>query len=80
MNAKFYDKDLLSLNEASTYTGFSKSWLYQLCHKRAIPYYKPGGKKTYFKKSDLDSWMLNNRQATAQELSMEAINTLKFKQ
>lgn len=75
----FYEKDFLSLDEASSYTGFSKSWLYQLCHKRAIPYYKPGKKKSFFRKSDLDRWMMSNRQASSDEVTLEKLNELSTK-
>lgn len=74
-----FEKDFLSLEEASLYTGFSKSWLYQLCHRRAIPYYKPGGKKTFFKKSDLDNWMMRNRLTSLDEIAKEKINELSIK-
>lgn len=76
---KLLEHDFLSLEEASKYTGFSKSWLYQLCHRRAIPYYKPGGKKTFFKKSDLDCWMMGNRLASFDEIAVEKINELSNK-
>jgi excisionase family DNA binding protein len=38
-----------------------KSHLYQLTCKNQIPHYKPGGKRIYFDKKDLDAYVRRNR-------------------
>lgn len=53
-------KEFLSLNEAALYTGITKSTLYKLTHNRQIPYSKPSGKLCFFRRSDLDEWMMSN--------------------
>ena len=34
----------------------------------AIPFYKPTNKKIYFKKSDLDNWIMRNRRLSKDEV------------
>jgi len=50
----------LTIDEACQFMNMSKSTLYKLTHKKAIPFSKPNGKIIYFKKSDLVEWMLKN--------------------
>lgn len=54
-------KKMLTLEEAARYLGVSKSNLYQLIHRRAIPHYKPNGKMVYFNRLELDKWLQRNR-------------------
>jgi excisionase family DNA binding protein len=58
----------LDLAEAAAYLRQSKSHLYHLTSAGHIPYYKPNGKKIYFKKADLDAYLLRNRHAGTAEL------------
>ncbi len=50
-------KEYLTMKEAAEYLQLSESFLYKLKGEEGLTYYKPGGKKIYFKKSDLDSWV-----------------------
>jgi len=59
----------LSLPEAAEYMSLSRSRLYFLTSQNLISHFKPTGKKIYFKKSDLDSFLLRNRVSTRQELA-----------
>jgi hypothetical protein len=45
--------------------------------KGEITYYKPNGKLIYFKRSDLDDWMLRNEVSGTNELEDEVDNFLK---
>lgn len=65
-------KTVLTFDEAATYTGLSKSYLYKLTHSGGIPCYKPKGKMLYFNKVELDEWMMQNRKVTASELDAKA--------
>lgn len=58
----------LDLAEAAAYLNHSKSHVYHLTSGGHIPYYKPNGKKIYFKKADLDAYLLRNRHAGTAEL------------
>lgn len=65
-------KEVLTLDECSTFTGYSKNHLYRLTSQRAIPFYKPMGGTIYFKKQEIEEWLLQNRQATEAEISSKA--------
>lgn len=66
------DKNVLTFSEASEYTGMSKSTLYKLTSKRAIPHYKPNGKMVYFERDELDKWLLSNRITPQSEIEEAA--------
>lgn len=68
-----YQKEVLNFNEACQYMGLSKSTLYKKTSQSEIPHYCPSGKLIFFKRSDLDSWMLKNRRSTTQEIEAEAM-------
>jgi len=70
-------KEALTMDDASLLLGLSKSHLYKLAHKKQIPHYKSqGGKITYFNKTELNAWMLQNRVKTEKELESEVANYL----
>ena len=54
-------KDVLTLEEASLYTGISRSTLYKLTSAHEIPYYKPHGKLILFEREELLAWVRSNR-------------------
>lgn len=64
-------KNTLDINEAAIYTGRSVGYLYRLTSGRAIPHYKQAG-KLYFKKSELDEWMTEDRVQTVSQLNTQA--------
>lgn len=53
-----YNKDILTLEEASIFTGLSKSTMYKNIHK--INHYKPNDKHIFIKRSDLEEFLLRN--------------------
>jgi len=65
-------KKILTLGEASRYLGISKSNLYKKTSAQKIPHYKPEGKIIYFRRNELDVWMLRNRQSTIEEITDKA--------
>jgi excisionase family DNA binding protein len=69
----------LDFESARKYLGVSKSTLYKATHLRLIPFSKPGGKKVYFKKSDLIKWMNSNPVKSSEQIDEEAANYLTFK-
>ena len=54
-------KEILTLEEAALYLGQSKSSIYKLTSAKEIPYYSPGGKKIYFRRSELDQWVFSSK-------------------
>ena len=61
----------MSFVEACEYLNISKAYLYKCTHRRLIPYHKPGGKKIFFSKKDLDKWIFRNRIRSEAELDEE---------
>jgi len=61
-------KNVLNFSEVKSYTKLSESYLYQLTSNGGIPCYKPNGKLLYFKREEVEDWMLSNRKATNIEL------------
>jgi len=58
----------LTAEEAANFLGFSITYLYELTSKRAIPFYKPSGKKLLFKHSDLFNWIEGSRFESTSEI------------
>ena len=54
-------KNVLNINELSDYTGYSKSYIYKLTSRNAIPYFKPSGKAVFFDRMEIDVWLLKNK-------------------
>lgn len=65
-------KDILTMEECAAYMGCSKGYLYQLTAKSEIPYYKPRGKYIYFRRTEIDRWMLTNRHSSNDEIERMA--------
>lgn len=69
-------KDVLNFNEACAYLDISASHLYKLTSQKLIPHFCPQGKKLYFKRLELDEWLLRNRQTSSDEIDTMAANYL----
>ncbi len=61
-------KNVLNFSEVELYTNLSKSYLYELTSSGGIPCYKPNGKHLYFKKQEIEDWLLSNKKVTNIEL------------
>ena len=55
------NKEVLSLEDLSIYTGLSKSTIYELTSQSKIPHYKPNGKKIFFDREEINSWLKQNK-------------------
>ena len=69
-------KNVLNFNEAARYLELSHSHLYKLTSAGNIPFYKPNGKKLYFNRAELDTWLLRNRNSTQEEIDQKAADYL----
>jgi excisionase family DNA binding protein len=69
-------KEVLSLQEACVYLCISQSHMYKLTSSRSIPHYSPTGKLIYFKRTELDEWILKNKRCSKEELEI-AISMMK---
>jgi excisionase family DNA binding protein len=65
-------KEVLTFDEAATFAGLSKSYLYKLTSGQKIPHYKPAGKLCYFNREELVSWLQQNRISTTDETAKRA--------
>lgn len=61
-NRRKMEEQFLNTKEAAAFLQISVGKIYQLTMKKAIPFYKPGG-KLYFKKSELIEYINKNKQA-----------------
>ena len=66
------ERGLLTTTEAAHYLGVKPSYLYKMMMRRAIPYYKPGGKLCFFSRDDLDAWLTSIRIKSQNEIESEA--------
>jgi excisionase family DNA binding protein len=71
---EYYFKEILTVKEAAAYIGVSVGSIHQYIYNDKIPCYKPVGKagNTYFKKSELDGFMLRNKKYADYEVSEKA--------
>ena len=58
---------LFTVDQASEFLNLAKQTLYTFTSKRQIPFIKRG-KKLYFKKADLESWLNEGKKATEKEI------------
>ena len=66
------ERNLMTTTEAAKYLGLKPSYLYKMMMRRAIPYYKPGGKLCFFDKEDLDTWLKRVRVKSQSEIESDA--------
>lgn len=71
MNPILTDKPL-TVEQAAEYTGFSKAYVYKLCHLNKLPHFKPEGGRILFSLTDLKAFCFRNRQAAEYELQEQA--------
>jgi excisionase family DNA binding protein len=67
------NKKYLTLSEAAKYLHTSERNLRSLIKRNAIPFYKPDG-KIFFKVSELDKYIENNKVESLSELIQKATN------
>lgn len=65
-------KDVFNIDDVAAYTGLSKGYIYKLTHERRIPFAKGGGKMLFFKREDINAWLLQNKVSSQQELEQLA--------
>ncbi len=70
------NKNFLTSKEACEFLGVKLSYLYKLTHRKQIPYYKPNGKKVFFKEADLVAWVTSIRISTNDEIEERASNLM----
>ena len=67
-------KQVLTFDEASTYTGISRSYLYKLTSAGIVPHSKPNGKLIFFDINRLNEWLIQNNRKSKSEIKDEALS------
>ena len=67
------DKNILTVDDLIDYTDFSQKQIYKLTSTRAIPHYKPSGRKLFFKKNEIDEWITRGRIDSLDELNEKIV-------
>lgn len=65
-------KTTLTVDEAARFLQLSKDRVYTLINRRKIPHYRNEGKRVYFDRAELETWLKSRRVATDEELLTEA--------
>lgn len=65
-------KNVLTFNEVVLITGLTKGHLYRLTSTKQIPHYKPRGGMLYFKKEEIEEWLLQKKILTTSEIESAA--------
>jgi len=65
---KLNQKEVLNFEEAVAFTGISKSTLYKLTASLGIPFYKPTPNRVFFKRTELEEWLLRNKCQTKSDI------------
>lgn len=66
----------LDINEAANYLKIARQTLYGFTSQRLVPFIKKG-KRIYFRKSDLENWLLSGRKATKSEIEDSGFGSLR---
>ena len=69
-------KEILTMPEASEFTGLAKQTLYAMTSQRLIPHFKRG-KRVLFRRNELEQWMMENRRQTIQEINHDLKKSIK---
>ena len=60
------NKDIYTTEDLSELTGLTTTRIHVLCSEKKIPYYKQG-KRSYFKREEIEKWLTSNYVAMSQE-------------
>lgn len=70
---------VLTLEQASQYLGYKKSYMYKLTSAGIIPFSKPNRKKIFFERERLEQWMLSNSSTSIIDKQIHAATYVKTK-
>jgi excisionase family DNA binding protein len=65
-------KDIITIKEFSELFGFQKGYVYKLIHQGKVKYYKPYGKKVFFKLSEVMEHFEKSKVSDYNEISRTA--------
>lgn len=68
----------ITIQEAASFTNLAVPTIYSLVNRKQIPFFKrSGSKRLYFLKSELRTWLLEERQKTVSEIAQNAIQAVR---
>ena len=65
-------KEFLTVAEAAKFLDLKVGSVYKMTASRTLPHYKPVARKIYFKRQELEEWILSGRISTIEEIQKEA--------
>lgn len=65
-------KNVLTVEDLCLLLGTTRANVYRMTSERRIPFYKPLRGKIYFKRDEIEAWMLRNRSASLDEIQSDA--------
>jgi excisionase family DNA binding protein len=71
-------KEVLNTSEVAMMLNVAVQSVRNMMYNKAIPYYKRGG-KAFFKKSEIEEWMLQERIPTNDEIKSQAATYVAIK-
>jgi len=71
INKDVAENDILNVEDVAKKLGIEKGTVYNLTHKRQIPYFKRGG-RIYFDATEINEWVRSDRRKTLKQLKEEA--------
>ena len=69
----FIEKEFLTSKEAAQYLGISMQSIYKLTHQKVFPTYKPGNKKIYIRRADIEEWIEKSIRKSSSQINKESI-------
>ena len=75
----FFNSSVLSFEQGCKYLGYAKSYVYKLTSSGILPFSKPNGKKIFFDRLKLESWMLSNAHKSYAEKETDAATFITTK-
>jgi len=68
---------IFTVEQAAAFLSTSPGEIYQLVHRRAIPFSKKG--RLYFSEKEIRSWIQSSRHQTIEEIRAESLGSLLLK-
>jgi excisionase family DNA binding protein len=62
----------LTVGEAAEYLSLAKSYVYQLVRMGKLTAFNPGGRHLYFRREDLEKYVLGGQKLSSKELMVQA--------
>lgn len=69
-------KNILNIRDASLITGLSERAIKRLCNEGAITYSRPQNGAYFFRREDLEKWMMSERHTSMMSLDQDAANKM----